>query len=178
MKTRFILSSLGFVVAMGILLTSLFTAASSYSASSEGTASQRHFTMNPGEEILPDHLLYPVKMITDRLQLESAPPQERIFLEMSYAHRRLQYAQDLLAKDPKKEDLAVTTLTKAEQYLHKAVREAHETQAPASVVQRIARAMEYHNKQMTELKPTLTDANRAVLDSWLEQNTHVISSLQ
>lgn len=171
MKTRFFLSLLALAFGGVILFTSLAMAPA---ASSNGahTSSERSLYFG---SILPDHVFYPVVMAVDRLQLETASPSERIFMEVEYAHRRLGYAEELL-KD-KKEDLAVSTITKAEKYLYNSLEEAKEFQSSDSIRQRIGRAIEYHSKELRELSPQLTDANRAIIDRTLEQNQAVLQSL-
>lgn len=67
------------------------------------------------DQVLPDHISYPVLMALDRARLEIATPVERVYLQTEYANRRLIYAEALLAKN--NPDLAVTTLTKGQKYL-------------------------------------------------------------
>jgi hypothetical protein len=73
------------------------------------------------KEILPDHSLYPLLMIVDRLRLELADSEERIDLLVSNANRRLFYSKKLLEKN--NQDLAFTTLSKALKYINQALEE-------------------------------------------------------
>lgn len=172
MKTRLFLSLLAFVFAGGILVTSL-AAASQVSSSGVKPSSERELYFN--REILPDNILYPVRMAVDRIHLETASSDERVFMEVEFANRRLDYAQALLKL--KKEELAVTTITKAEQYLFHAVDDAAQNQAPESVELRLAKVVKYHIKQLQDLQPQLNDANRAVIDQEIQQDTALLSRL-
>src|SRR5690554_2706228 len=67
------------------------------------------------DQILPDHISYPVLMAIDRLRLETASEIEQVYLQTEYANRRLAYATELFDRD--QDELAVTTLTKAQKYL-------------------------------------------------------------
>ena len=73
------------------------------------------------KEILPDHSLYPLFMIVDRLRLELADSEKRIDLLISNANRRLFYSKKLLEKDD--QALAFTTLSKAIKYINQALEE-------------------------------------------------------
>lgn len=73
------------------------------------------------KEILPDHSLYPLLMIVDRLRLELADSERRIDLLVSNANRRLFYSRKLLEKN--NQDLAFITLSKALKYINQALEE-------------------------------------------------------
>ena len=81
------------------------------------TFKQRKFYFE--KEILPDHSVYPVLMIFDKLRLGIAEPEEKVYLEASYANRRFFYASRLLEKD--EACLATTTFTKAQKYLNQSL---------------------------------------------------------
>ena len=66
------------------------------------------------EEILPNHLLYPVYMVIDKVKLELAQPAEVIDLQILYAWRRLEYTEQLLPEGY--QSLSFSTLTKAFKY--------------------------------------------------------------
>ncbi len=68
--------------------------------------------------ILPDHPLYWLKMVRDRVQLILSRNQiEKTKLLLLYADKRAAAAEKLLQKN--KEQLAITTFTKAEKYLER-----------------------------------------------------------
>lgn len=129
-----------------------------------------------GKEILPDNVLYPVMMAADRVQLETASAYDRVFMEVEYANRRLDYTRQLLEEN--KESLALSTLTKAEIYLHSAVQEAIELKVDDSVKERLVRSLEYHSKRIHEMSSGFTDADRVALDKIIEENTRLSQELQ
>lgn len=77
-----------------------------------------YFLAYPG--ILPDHFLYPLKMIRDRITLFfTVDPLRKVDVLLLYADKRIGAAKALMEKG--KADLAITTATKAEKYLERAV---------------------------------------------------------
>lgn len=70
-------------------------------------------------EILPDHTLYPVLMVVDRLRLELSPPENRSSLLLAYGKRRLFYSERLLEKG--RRELSFATLSKAIKYYQQAL---------------------------------------------------------
>ncbi len=76
------------------------------------TASKFYVT----REILPDHALYPLLMVLDRLRLEMAEGARKSDLQLAYAKRRMFYAKKLLEKG--NQELAYSTLSKALHYLN------------------------------------------------------------
>jgi hypothetical protein len=73
------------------------------------------------KEILPDHSLYPLLMIVDRLRLEMSDSEKRTYLLVSYSNRRLFYSKKLLDKG--NSSLALITMDKALKYLNRAMHE-------------------------------------------------------
>jgi hypothetical protein len=71
-----------------------------------------------GQEILPDHLLYPVLMIRDRAKLKSLGPDQSVYLQLQYAKKRLSFVEVLIERG--NQELAFSTLTKSQKYLIKA----------------------------------------------------------
>jgi hypothetical protein len=173
MKTRFLLSTFALLFGFGVLFISLSTGASTVASAGQHSASESEFYFG---KVDPDHVFYPVLMAVDRVHLETATNNERIFIEIQYSNDRLESALNLLEKE--KQDLAVTTLTKGEKYLHQAVSEAHELDSSQSVQERIKKALEYHSRKLKEIKPQLTDANRATIDMIIKENEILADSLK
>jgi predicted nucleic acid-binding protein len=172
MKIRLLLSSLALLFAFSILGISLFSTPRAILANGE-TATKSKLYFN--QEILPDHVLYPALMAVDRLQLETATDSERVYVEIDYANNRLAAAKALLEKnDPA---LAVTTITKAEKYLQHAANEVKKQQAPPNTRQHLLDAIQYHAMEIKELESQFTDAQRAVVDQLVEENTVIAQSL-
>lgn len=114
-------------------------------------------------------------MAMDRLQLETASPNEQIFMKVEYANRRVDYAKALLEKQ--EEEIAFSTLLKAQNYLNQAAVDALKQEVPASVKERVSRAVVYHSAQLHDLAPQLTDAHRAQLDVILSEHENLSAQL-
>ncbi|MBT4652519.1 MAG: hypothetical protein HOA85_03645 [Candidatus Pacebacteria bacterium] len=63
------------------------------------------------KEILPDHVLYPVFMVFDRVRLVTSSEKEQVNLHVSYSWQRLDATKELLQKGY--QALSFTTFTKA-----------------------------------------------------------------
>jgi flagellin-specific chaperone FliS len=130
-----------------------------------------------GKDILPDNIMYPVLMAVDRVELETAPNSEQIYIQIEYANRRLNYAQQLI--DQQKEVLAVSTLTKAENYLaDAAAKVALNEDTTQTVKDDLSRAIRFHIDELQKINPKLTDADRALIDKLIEQNDFTLKTLQ
>ncbi len=115
---RGVLSLAAVVCGMGIVVLSLV------SASHVRSTGEPMFNTESGfeDEMLPDHVLYPLLMARDKVTLELATPEQRIEFRLEYAKRRMQYAFSLIRKN--KYELALTTATKAQKYVLAAYCEA------------------------------------------------------
>lgn len=104
-------------LAVAIMAVSLASASRAESKDTSPISTRRLYF---NQEILPDHLLYPVAMVGDRARLVVATDvDERAQLQVLYAERRLDSAHKLIEKG--ESDLAITTLTKAQKYMLQAV---------------------------------------------------------
>lgn len=95
-----------------IVMISLFSANRVFSQGDDLELARRKLYFQ--EEVLPDHLLYPLAMVFDKFRLELAQPAEAVDLQLSYAWRRLEYTERLLADGY--QSLSFSTLTKAYKY--------------------------------------------------------------
>lgn len=172
MRAKFLLSLFAFVFGSSILVISLFSA-TQVAGTGDGAASEGKLYFS--QEILPDHSLYKVMMAVDRLQLETASPQEQIYMRLEYATRRLEYAKTLLERE--NEPLALSTLLKSQQYLHEAVKASLKDTISQSTRDRVLKAVEFHSKELTTLAPDFNDANRAQIDRLLKEHDTLRTSL-
>lgn len=85
-------------------------------------------------EILPDHSFYPLLMATDRIRLELADSEKRIYLLVAYGSRRLFYTNELLDKG--NQSLAFTTMSKSSKYLNQALEQTATLLAEAPLSKR------------------------------------------
>ena len=132
---KIILTSLALVFAMGIFMTSVYQS-SAQTAQENMETEVLEFEVTEAQEptpterlvdyplpwpgILPDHFLYPVKMIRDRIWFWlTTDSLKKAELLLKFADKRIWAAQMLVDKG--KADLGVTTATKAEKYLERAI---------------------------------------------------------
>ncbi len=124
----------------------------------------------PYPGILPDHPLYWLKMIRDRILLILAKePTARFQRLLLYADKRIGAAEALIKG--RKETLGVSTATKAEKYLQQAVEAAEklkeEGKLTAIASDQIKKAVEKHNQLLGELLAE-TRQGKDILKSTLE----------
>ncbi|HPS40428.1 MAG TPA: DUF5667 domain-containing protein [Candidatus Woesebacteria bacterium] len=117
-KANYLFSLLAIGFAVLVLFISLQSANSSELIGKTNLLASKFYVT---KEILPDHSLYPLLMVFDRVRLELADSEKRTYLLVSYSQRRFFYSRKLLEKGNK--TLAFTTLSKALKYLNQAMEE-------------------------------------------------------
>lgn len=119
--------------------------------------------------ILPDHPLYVLGMISDRLDLWLASPEERFMLKLEYAGVRLATAQQLLERS--RPGLAITTISKAEKYIISAAEEipSLETGKQEDARGNLVSTIRLHESVLTAMKPSFTGPQQATIDRFIEQ---------
>lgn len=157
------------VFALGILITSVFetTAQTSPSyrvlpaqtevePSPEATISPEptvdYYMVYPG--ILPDHILYPLKMVRDKILLWlTFDPVARAERFLLFADKRLGAAKALI--EGGKTELGISTLTKGEKYLEQAIEQAEKAKGAgketAALYEKLAKATLKHQELIGEM---------------------------
>lgn len=157
-----------FVVAMltmGILIFSLSLLMAFVRLDNEQTGDSAVIYFD--HPILPDHLFYPLLMVGDQLELVFTNRENKLFLQMDFAIRRLEAAHGLLALG--KTNLAFTTLGKAHQYLLQ-VNEQLLTHAVFSQYQHLGKNLSnFFLADYEELRPQLTDSQQANLENMRQE---------
>lgn len=113
--------------------------------------------------ILPDHPLWPLKVIRDRVWLlVTTNPTRKMELEILFADKRLGSAKMLFEKN--NQALGVATLEKAERYLHEASVEEVKARARGvetkNVLDRLARSSLKHYEIMSLMYVSISDEAR------------------
>jgi hypothetical protein len=158
-RFRFIISLIALLAGAGMVGISLTSASRVYS--SDGVnASQMQLYL--GDQVLPDHLLYPAYMAGDRVKLELASQEEKVFLMMDYADRRLLYARKLIEKDNKA--LALTTLTKSQKYLNAAAQLVSEANLSDALKKEMVTEIDVHTAEVKSLFDHFDTHDKAVLE--------------
>lgn len=158
---RITFSIIGLFTASAVLAVSLASSVPSvYSASDRFKANDKQFYLDG--EILPDHTLYPVVMMADRLKLEMAQPNEKITVYTTYANLRLSAAQQLLDKE--NYQLALTTLTKSQKYLLKAAQETLDQNPSPTTKNHVLKTLLYHINKHQQIKEQFSQEGKNVID--------------
>jgi len=126
-----------------------------------------YFLAYPG--ILPDHFLYPVKMIRDRIWLWlTVEPLEKAELMLLFADKRLGAGKVLI--EGNKIDLGVSTLTKGEKYLQRAVSQeaiAREKKDTRALLEELSLAALKHEEVLLELQEKVSGEAKGTLGTIL-----------
>jgi len=128
-----------------------------------------YYLVYPG--ILPDHFLYPLKMIRDRFWLIlTTGPRRKAEVMLLFADKRLGAGKALI--EGGKERLGVTTLSKGEKYLEQAVGQLQLAQKkgqeiPSSLKEKFLKAVGKHREILEELKKKVGSEEGGVIDEML-----------
>jgi len=138
-----------------------------------------YFLPYPG--ILPDHFLYPLKMIRDRIWLWlTINPLKKADLLLLFADKRLGAGRALV--EGNKIELGITTLTKAEKYLERAANQERianqENEETEDFVGKLLMASLKHQEVLSELREKLTGSDLSVIDQTLEMSRRVREQVQ
>jgi hypothetical protein len=125
--------------------------------------SQVDYTLPYPGTIYPDHLLWPLKVIRDRLWLFITTNQTRkVELNLLFADKRLGSAKILFERN--NQDLGVATLEKAERYLIEASNQEQAARASGAdtreLLDRLNRASLKHYELMTLMYDSASDEAR------------------
>lgn len=122
----------------------------------------------PYPGILPDHPLYWLKMIRDRIWLTlTRDPVQKIERLILYADKRLGAGKALI--DGNKKSLGVTTLSKSEKYLEKALDEMNKSQQEQAR-ERLELSVQEHNRVLNTLEKKISDDNKKTWQESLNTN--------
>jgi len=127
-----------------------------------------YFLVYPG--ILPDHFLYSVKMVRDRvLTFLTVDPLKKAELFLLFADKRLGAGKALI--EGGKVDLGVSTLTKGEKYLEQAINEERVANKAGKdtkgLLERLSQASLKHEEVLVDLSQKVTGSARSIIDQIL-----------
>jgi len=130
-----------------------------------------YYLAYPG--ILPDHPLYWLKMLRDKVSLFlTKEPLVRFERLLLYADKRIGAAEALI--EGNKMELGVTTADKAEKYLEQALGEfeglAKKGEAQPELYDRLDKAFLKHQEVLVSLLDKVPDQSRATLDQALDKS--------
>jgi len=127
-----------------------------------------YFLAYPG--ILPDHFLYPVKMIRDRIWLWlTVEPLKKAELMLLFADKRLGAGKVLI--EGNKVDLGISTLSKAEKYLQRSLTQIETIQKKDEKTrlfwEKLTTAAAKHEEILVSLKEKVGDSAKPALEESL-----------
>lgn len=118
-KYRFGLALIALFFGLSVLGVSLVVTSNVLSTGGQSMASRKFYFAS---DIKPDHILYPVFMVFDRVSLEMSSPEEQVNLSLLYAQRRFDHGVELLESGDK--ELALSTFSKSQKYLMAALNQS------------------------------------------------------
>lgn len=175
-KTSLILASLLFalgILASSVVRASVLTPVKTPTPVPTVTAPEveevDYYLPYPG--ILPDHFLYPIKMVRDRMLLFfTTDPLKKAELLLLLADKRLGAARVLI--EGGKEELGITTVTKAEKYLERAVGQAkiarQKSKDASQLLERLTKAILKHEEVLLGLKKRTEGSGQSAIEKILE----------
>lgn len=141
LKQKFAVSSLSFILGLLILLVSLVkTSAVKALSEAEVETSSKQFYL--GQELKPDHVLYPVRVAREKVSLLMLDPDDRVEKKIEYAQQRLDFSRELLEKG--EYQLALATLFKSQQYLFEAAQYIESTNSSQTSYSNLLHTLENH----------------------------------
>jgi hypothetical protein len=131
--------------------------------------------------ILPDHFLYPLKMIRDRIWLIlTAGPVRKVEVMLLFADKRLGAGKALIEGGQVK--LGVSTLTKGEKYLEEGVGKLAEArkanQEITSLREKYSLALAKHEEVLLDLKTKVGAEEQAVINELLTKIEQLKKNLE
>ncbi len=198
---KFLLTGAALIFASGVLITSVMRTSAQSLAQSyqvepvsvtatdeaipeevEGTSAAEAVEYQlayPG--ILPDHFLYPLKMIRDQIWLFlTTDSLKKAELLLRFADKRLWASEMLL--DKAKEDLAVTTATKAEKYLERAVVQGKEAKKAGKETEvffeKLSQASLKHEEMLLGIKDRVSDKAKGMVEKALEYPRRLLKEIE
>lgn len=128
-----------------------------------------YFLAYPG--ILPDHFLYPIKMIRDRIWLWlTVDPLKKAEVMLLFADKRLGAGRALI--EGGKVDLGLSTLSKAEKYLESAFSQEKIARQSGkdtkALLEKLSKASLKHEEVLTELETKVPQDKQSTIEDLLK----------
>lgn len=155
-----------------ILLLVLLTAFSPVNAAEMTLEVEKpadYYLAYPG--LLPDHFLYPIKMLRDKILLFlTTDVMKKAELYLLFADKRIGAAKSLI--EGGKEKLGVRTAQEAEEYLAKAVQQEElareKNQETHTFLEKLENASQKHNEVMLQIQKKVTEQAREQIQTALQ----------
>lgn len=149
-----------------ILLVSLVSSAGEFLPVEKIAATQHSFYFS--HTILPDHIAYPLLMMADKVQLKLTPYPDKIWLQVEYGWRRLDYTRKLLKKG--KPQLALTTFTKSQKYFIAAIQKSLDSESNPEIKKNLLKHATLYISDAKVVGSQFNGADKAVVDQLLNES--------
>jgi len=168
------------IFAWGVLFVSFGKIMASTTPTSLPTpASVDYFLAYPG--ILPGNFLYPLKMVRDRIWMFlTTDPLQKAQTLLLFADKRLGAGKALIEKE--KEDLGISTLSKAEKYLERALIQARVAKEKGKDIEAflntLEKASQKHQEVLEEIQEKLSDDGKKALQEVIKYPQRIYKEVQ
>ncbi|MCL2110287.1 hypothetical protein FWH30_01765 [Microgenomates group bacterium] len=167
-RALFVFGVVSFLTGMVVLFLSLLAVSPAYRSVNGMRLARKFYISN---EILPDHIFYPVVNLLQRRALGvQSNETERPWLELAMAQRRLDdamKAEDMKVSEREKVEITITLVSKAHQYIGSAVQVLGERweNGELSEIQKddLREFMNGTEQKMLDLQKRLPEADRGEL---------------
>ena len=113
-KQKTVMGLVAFGFGASILTVSLIkTSAVKALSSAEVDSSSKRLYFN--REMQPDHVLYPLRVAQEKIELFTLSPEERVGKKIEFSQQRFEFAKNLMSDG--EYELALATFMKSQQYL-------------------------------------------------------------
>lgn len=170
----------GLVLLLGLLILSISLQSPNVSFADRDLEQNKVLQKIREGLIVPGHPAYIGMMLFDRVSLGIIlDQQQRVERYIMYAQRRMEAADILFSINEEK--LAITTLSKSNIYLHKAVQTltaSEQLRTDASLLRVVEVELKRHSERMLLLRENLTNARRSEIDAILNHNIAMQTALE
>lgn len=174
-KQKILVSSFSFFIGLSILSISLIkTSAVRALSQAEIESSRKQFYI--GQELKPDHVLYPVKVVKEKAILFTLSPEDRIEKKIDYSRQRISFAKDLFEKG--EYQLALATLIKSQQYLFEIAEYLESSNLSHQLCPELINSLEEDQQLVSEMSEEFPENFSSQLKQLQENQQAVISKLE
>lgn len=171
-KLAFPLSIVALIFGLMMFSTSLIMASQDNMALQKRSSEKKLYV----GRILPDHIFYPILMVMDRAVLSLSFGESSIHNKLTLSRDRLKSAQLLL--DKHEEELALSTITKAQKYVLSAAHEVIENKnTSAEARDAVKKALSVTKDNLPKLKEKFLEQDTSAIDKLVAETEILLSQI-
>jgi len=173
-KQKIALGLFAFGFGASILIISLIkTSAVKALSVAEVESSRKQLYFN--REIQPDHILYPLKVAQEKIELLFLSPEERIEKKIELSQQRFDFAKNLLSE--KEFELSLATFIKSQQYLFESAHYLAEIEFTHRDRQLFIDTLTTHNQELEQLVGSFPNCFENQIRDLLAQQQSVLAGM-